>query len=436
MRFPSPLVVIAVLVLSTSWVRAQVVDTAQTTCYDGPGAVIACPAMGQTLAGQDAQHHGNQPSYTTSADGLTVLDNVTGLTWVQDPDTDGDGDIDSDDKKSWNELPGYVAAMNAEAYGGFDDWRVPSIKELYSLMDFRGTDPSGPSVDPENLVPYVDPAYFAFGWGDTAAGERIIDAQYWSDTEYVSTTMNGDATVFGVNFADGRIKGYPRDLGAGGVTHTRYIRLVRGESYGNNDFVDNGDGTVTDNAHDLMWQQADSGSGMNWAEALAYCEDLTLAEHDDWRLPNAKELQILVDYSRSPDTTASAAIDPVFSCTNITNENLATDDGFYWTSTTHANSTTVAPGRAAAYISFGRGMGYMFDAWLDVHGAGCQRSDPKEGDLADHTYVPYGYYFGNAPQGDAIRIDNFARCVRDVETLNALFCDGFECGDLSTWQTE
>lgn len=47
---------------------------------------------------------------------------------------------------------------------------------------------------------------------DALAGERLIDAQCWSSKEYVGTTMMGDATAFGVNFADGRIKGYPTGL--------------------------------------------------------------------------------------------------------------------------------------------------------------------------------------------------------------------------------
>lgn len=72
----------------------------------------------------------------------------------------------------------------------------------------------------------------------------------------------------------------------------------------------------------------------------------------------------------------------------------------------------VDTGQAAAHLCFWRGMGVMFGSWLDVHGAGCQRSDPKDGDLDDYTYLPYGYYRGSAPQGDAIRIFNFARCVR------------------------
>ena len=48
-----------------------------------------------------------------------------------------------------------------------------------------------------------------------------------------------------------------------------------------------------------MWQQTDDGGRREWAEALAYCEALELAGHDDWRLPNSKALQSIVDYRRT-----------------------------------------------------------------------------------------------------------------------------------------
>jgi len=124
-------------------------------------------------------------------------------------------------------------------------------------------------------------------------------------------------------------------------------------------------------------------------------------------LPNVKELQSIVDYSRSPDTTDSAAIDPRFNATAIINEAGQTDYAYYWSSTTHSNWTN-EPGRAAAYVSFGRGLGYMNGSWRDVHGAGSQRSDPKSGD-------PDDYPTGNGPQGDAIRIYSYVRLVRDVD---------------------
>jgi len=93
-------------------------------------------------------------------------------------------------------------------------------------------------------------------------------------------------------------------------------------------FVDNGDGAVTDNCTGLMWQQMTADvdgdghltkqDGLPWCNALAYCENLSYAGHDDWRLPNARELGSIVDYGRWWQ-----AIDPVFQAFSET----------YWTST-------------------------------------------------------------------------------------------------------
>ncbi len=238
--------------------RYPIVDTGQTACFDAT-AELPSPAAGQAFYGQDAQFAGNQPSYTKSSDGLTVHDNVTGLTWQHSPDTNGDGTINSADKMTLTAAQARPAVLNAARYGGYSDWRLPTIKELYSLMDFRGTD-VGPGSDPSSLTPFIDRTFFDFGYGDTAAGERIIDAQYASSTLYVSTTMLGDQTLFGVNFADGRIKGYGLTMPGGGEK-TFFVQCVRGAAYGVNDFVDNGDSTITDRATGLMWAKGDSGEG-------------------------------------------------------------------------------------------------------------------------------------------------------------------------------
>jgi hypothetical protein len=381
-----------------------VVDTDQGTCYDDSDP-ISCPSSGEPFYGQDAQRTANAPSYTDNGDG-TVTDNITGLMWQQSPDTDGDGDIDADDKLTYDEA---VARASTLSLDGYTDWRLPTIKELYSLILFSGVDPSGyEGTDTSGLVPFIETAYFDFGYGDTSAGERIIDAQYASLTKYVSTTMNGDETMFGVNFADGRIKGY--GLSLFGSDKTFFVIYVRENTgYGGNSFADNGDGTITDSASSLMWSQNDSGTGLNWEEALAWVQTQNTSNYlgySDWRLPEAKELQSIVDYTRSPDTTGSAAIDPVFNTTSITNEAGQTDYPYYWSNTTHANWSAMS-GANAAYVAFGRAMGYMNGAWIDVHGAGAQRSDPKVGDPAD-------YPAGHGPQGDAIRIYNYVRLVRDI----------------------
>jgi len=374
-----------------------IVDTAQKQCYNNSGGVISCSSSN----GQDGQYKFNQPNYTDNGDG-TISDNVSGLMWQKTPGV----------KMSWNSATTSASTFNL---AGHTDWRLPSIKELYSLINFNGVT----GMDAASSTPFLDTAYFNFSYGNADAGERFIDSQYWSSTEYVSTTMGGDATVFGVNFADGRIKGYPKFDPMRASDKLNYVIYVRNNSdYGKNLFKDNGDGTITDEATQLMWMQDDSGTfnagssydgKLTWDEALVWCDASIYAGHDDWRLPNAKEMQSIVDYARSPVTTNSAAIDPIFNATAVTDEGGYLNWAFYWTSTTHLDGPT--PGMRAVYIAFGEALGYMRPpgsgsyVLLDVHGAGAQRSDPKVGDPADYPY-------GLGPQGDVIRIYNFARCTR------------------------
>jgi len=371
-------------------VTYAIVDSNQNLCYSTDVA-MTCVAEGSALAGQDAQYSGNQPRYQDNNDG-TISDLVTGLMWQKDPG----------DKMGYADA---VAGAENFELAGYDDWRLPDIKELYSLIMFSGVDPSGyEGSDTSELVPFINSDYFKFAYGDTSTGSRIIDSQWVTSSIYESTVMGGNECYFGVNFADGRIKCYPTQTMPGQAGYF-VIHVRETGSYGHNAFVANTNGTVSDTATGLVWQQADSGSGMTWEDALAYCEDLMLAGKSDWRLPAAKELQSIVNYSRSPDTTASAAIDPVFSCTEITNEAGQPDYAFYWSSTTHSSWVTGHEGANASYVSFGRALGYWQNQWQDVHGAGAQRSDPKVGDPAD-------YPTGHGPQGDAIRIYNYVRCVR------------------------
>jgi hypothetical protein len=389
-----------------------IVDTNETKCY-GFMNEISAPKSGQDYYGQDAQFAGNQSSYKDNGDG-TITDNVTGLMWVKARDS----------KVSWDDA---FAGASKCTDAKYSDWRMPTIKELYSLIEFTGKCRS--FSDSSNCIPYLDTKYFEFKYGETSKGERIIDCQDWSATTYVSTTMNGNPTAFGVNFADGRIKGYPKTAkNPEGTKITKlYVRYVRGNTeYGKNNFVDNNDKTITDKATGLMWTKDDSGKGLNWKEALAWAQQKNKEKYlgfNDWRLPNAKELESIVDYTRSPDTTKSAAIDQMFTCTKIKNEGGNDDYPFYWTNTTHLDNM------GGVYVCFGRALGFMTlgqppkpstttqnppppgdgkPVLMDVHGAGAQRSDPKEGNPAD-------YPTGKGPQGDVIRIYNYIRLVRDIK---------------------
>ena len=82
--------------------------------------------------------------------------------------------------------------------------------------------------------------------------------------------------------------------------------------------------TVTDTETGMMWELADSANTMNWAEARDYCESLTTGEYSDWRLPNRKELQSIIDYGKYKPaldkevfTTANGAADAYWSSTSV-----------------------------------------------------------------------------------------------------------------------
>jgi hypothetical protein len=276
-----------------------IVDTNETTFYSND-AIIDAPAKDESFYGQDATYTGNKPSYTDNGDG-TITDNITGLIWQQGPG----------EKMNWE-----TAVTNLDDFklAGYDDWRIPTIKELYSLVEFSGK--TGTSSD--TSTPYVDTNYFKFTYGDAAGEHRFIDSQILTSTIYDSTTLGNNTTVFGYNFADGCIKGYE-------ITKNFYCYHVRGSiNYGQNLFVDNADETITDKATGLMWMTNDSGyykegsnsdGTMDWQEALKWAENATYGGYDDWRLPNVKELQSIVDYTKSPYTTNSPAIDDLFYCT-------------------------------------------------------------------------------------------------------------------------
>jgi len=94
-------------------------------------------------------------------------------------------------------------------------------------------------------------------------------------------------------------------------------------------FIANQNGTVLDRCTGLLWQRESGFQGftLNWFEALEYCENLQFAGFDDWRLPNVRELQSIVNYGRIwPATT----------------EEFSLVSTFYWSSTTLSDDPGVA----------------------------------------------------------------------------------------------
>jgi len=256
------------------------------------------PDTGQTTSytdtfGEDSDYTINPPIYTDNGD--TVTDEVTGLIWQK------------------SEVLAATSKSEAESYcntlslGGYDDWRLPESHELFNLVDHSASNP------PFNST------YFA----------NTVDAEYWWSA---TQRADGQANYWAVN-AGGGIGPKPESEAQ---TRSYYVRCVRGElSMTTQAFTDNGDQTVTDNHTMLMWQQVASSlrqaqGATTWESALTHCESLTLANHEDWRLPNIKELR-----SISNDETLS---NPSVNTTYFT---LAQSSP-YWSSTTLSNNTTQA----------------------------------------------------------------------------------------------
>ena len=278
-------------------------DTGQTKCYDYwyNEELYQCPQPGDYfLYGQDANYAPRNPhSYTDLGNGI-VRDNVTGLEWQQD--THG--------TYTWQQAIDYCDNL---MYAGYDDWRLPTIKELSTLVDSSIPIP-GPTINTDYFL-NTQPSF------------------YWSSTNNARTPNNACC----VNFKDGSVECSAR------TDFDFIVMAVRGEQIGPFDDLfyleDNDDGTVTDLETGLMWQQDTAPGTYTWREALPYCENLTLDGHDDWRLPNRNELQSIIDYSKF-----TPSIDAVFNA----------ESTFYWTSTTYTPYDNVLP--YAWVVSFNDGL--------------------------------------------------------------------------------
>jgi hypothetical protein len=142
---------------------------------------------------------------------------------------------------------------------------------------------------------------------------------------------------------------------------------------------------------------------------LAYAENFSYAGYDDWRLPNVKELQSIVDYNYAPDAQDEAydgpAMNPLFTVSEITNEAGNVDYPYYWTSTSSRFQST-GDFYYAWYVAAGRAVD---GTGTDSHGAGAVRFDTKaedgpagEGGERTYNYVMLvrGGEYTETPDGD------------------------------------
>jgi len=85
---------------------------------------------------------------------------------------------------------------------------------------------------------------------------------------------------------------------------------------------------VMDSIYKLMWQDGEEIFKGDYDEAVKYCDDLSYAGYDDWRLPTINELISITDKSKF-----DPAINPAF-------KNVGSD--LYWSATKDAVSASNA----------------------------------------------------------------------------------------------
>lgn len=281
----------------------------------------------QPIPGEDMTISINPPTYTKldasgndldddAPDWAMVRDNVTGLIW--EVKTYGEGIHYKNNEYRWQDIQEeFIEPLNSMNFGGYDNWRLPNIKELSTII-YRA-----------NLYPIctcgINKDYFP----------NNITTEYWAST---ADANNALTHAWYVHFTHGTVDHYK-------TSSTYLVRAVRG-ALSTNKFVDNDDNTVTDTFTGLMWQQSEimdesENTTMTWKDALDYCEALELAGYNDWRLPNSIELQSIVDYEvRIPSIN-----------TNLFPGTMPSD---YWSSTTWTDSTG-----CAATVNFYEGQVYI-----------------------------------------------------------------------------
>src|SRR5208337_867528 len=117
----------------------QLPQTGQTICYDASGSVIACSGTGQDGALQEGLAWPS-PRFTDNGD-QTQTDNLTTLIWPKDGFTPTSG-VCAGGGQTWQGALNYVACLNTHNYLGHNDWRLPNVNELESIVNDGQSSPA------------------------------------------------------------------------------------------------------------------------------------------------------------------------------------------------------------------------------------------------------------------------------------------------------
>ncbi|MBP7796785.1 MAG: DUF1566 domain-containing protein [Elusimicrobiales bacterium] len=172
--------------------KCGVVDTGQTTVE---------------VSGDDASYNpqGTQMSYTVSADSTTVTDNRTSLMWKrcsQGQDVDPSYGCTSTTTATQITWVNAITSCKDDRTAGYIDWRLPNVKELFTLVEFHAYGTTAPLG-----APYINQTVFP----------NTVSNYYWTGTTYVPSTDVAMLVGFQYGPVDVILK-----------TGSGYVRCVRG----------------------------------------------------------------------------------------------------------------------------------------------------------------------------------------------------------------
>ncbi len=229
-----------------------------------------------------------EPRFTDNGDG-TVLDNLTGLEWVQNPHALAG----NSNHLIWSNAVHLCHNLN---YAGHEDWNLPSRKELLSIVDYKKGNPALPENSPFTVQ--ADKFY----WANTSWAFNTTYAwRLYMVSGYVSTI--GKTSFYYAWPVRKQTESLSSPIPKTGQTNSYQLgddgHLQTGVAWPEPRFTDNGDGTVRDNLTGLEWIKEphnipDNSSTTLWSNSISFCRTLSFSGHDDWHLPNIKELETLM----------------------------------------------------------------------------------------------------------------------------------------------
>jgi hypothetical protein len=258
-----------------------VIKTDQNRCYDEDGNPMDCGGSGQD---GEMRFGVKWPIPRFEERGTVVIDRLSGLMWPRDAAL-------TEYPQTWQEALDFIGKLNREAAFDYRGWRLPKRRELFNLISHDRINPALPSEAPfENVFAgyywtadtcsrFKDQAwYIHLGGGRVQRGMKHGSYMVWPARCHLSQQVPGSK-------AGCRSREGSKDPCRGAA---RYI-------------INNG--AVYDRLTGLGWatMEVPASGPLSWTAALDYVGGMNAGhahDHADWRLPNIRELESLIDVRR------------------------------------------------------------------------------------------------------------------------------------------